>query len=171
LWVFSRSRKIKERSPQDRRNGLLVIASLIIGIIIGLNMPVVAPQFNFQSYFKIFFFLGLTFIWIGIIFRFWAIQTLGKYFSTRLIIQGGHELITSGPYKYLRHPSYTGAMITFIGFGLGIGNWLSVAVIFTISLIIYIRRIKIEELMLQKQFGKAYDSYKKKTWAIIPFLW
>jgi protein-S-isoprenylcysteine O-methyltransferase len=134
-------------------------------------MPAVTPQFNFQNHFAIVFSLGIAFIWIGIIFRFWAIQTLGKYFSTRLIIQEVQELVTSGPYRYLRHPSYTGAIITLIGLGFGAGNWLSLVVIFFFGLVAYILRIKTEEHLLYEQFGKAYDDYKKKTWAIIPFLW
>lgn len=168
MWVFARDRG-KER--RGTRGGQWVILALVAGITVGLNMPGVAPSFDIRTHFAIFCILGLVLVWAGILFRFWAIQTLGRFFSTRLVIQEGHELITTGPYKYLRNPSYTGALATFIGFGLGIGNWLSVAVLFLTGLITYIFRVRVEERMLEEQFGQAFEDYKKRTWALIPFVW
>jgi len=128
-------------------------------------------MFNIQSHFAVYFVFGIVLIWAGILFRFWSIQTLGNFFSTRLIIQESHELITTGPYKYLRNPSYTGALTTFIGFGFGIGNWLSTAVLLFTALITYAWRIRVEDKMLLERFGQTYEDYKKRTWALIPFVW
>ena len=169
IWVFSRD-CVKEKRD-SRGSGLWVIIALVIGITLGLNMPGIAPMFNIQNHFAVYFVFGVALIWIGILFRFWSIQTLGIFFSTRLIIQERHELITKGPYKYLRNPSYTGALITFIGFGFGVGNWLSTVVLLFTALITYAWRIRVEERMLLERFGRPYEDYKKRTWALIPFVW
>ena len=118
-----------------------------------------------------YFVFGILLIWAGILFRFWSIRTLGNLISTRLVIQERHALITTGPYKYIRNPSYTGALITFMGFGLGTGNWLSAAVFLCAGLLAYARRIRTEESMLLEQFGGEFEEYKKRTWALIPFVW
>ena len=171
IWLFSRDRGTVKKNSLDRGSRSWVIIALVIGIVLGFNMPSIAPMFNVQNHSAIFFTLGITLIWVGILFRYWAIRTLGKFFRTRLVIQEHHELITNGLYKYLRHPSYTGAIITLIGFGFGVGNWLSIAVLITIGLPAYIWRIRVEERMLFRQFGKAYEVYKKRTWHLIPFIW
>ena len=169
IWVFSRERGQQRR---DARSGAAwVILALAIGITLGVNMPGMAPGFNIQGTIALYLVPGTVLIWAGILLRFWSIQTLGKFFSTRLVIQEGHELITKGPYKYLRNPSYTAALITFIGLGLGVGNWLSIAVLFLTGLITYVWRIRVEGRMLLDQFGVAYSDYMKRTWALIPFIW
>jgi protein-S-isoprenylcysteine O-methyltransferase Ste14 len=80
-------------------------------------------------------------------------------------------LITGGPYTYLRNPSYTGALITLVGFGFGAGNWLSIIILLAAGLAVYTRRIAVEEQALREQFGKTYEDYRKRTWALIPFIW
>lgn len=62
-------------------------------------------------------------------------------------------------------------MITFVGFGFGVENWLSVAVLLLAGPITYALRIKVEERMLLDAFGASYEDYKTRTWALIPFVW
>jgi protein-S-isoprenylcysteine O-methyltransferase len=169
IWVFSRDRG-KERAG-SRGTGLWFVLALALGITVGFNMPAIAPMFDIQGHFAFLFVLGTVLMWAGMVFRFWSIQTLGSSFSTRLIVQERHELITEGPYEYLRNPSYTGAMITFVGFGFGVENWLSVAVLLLAGPITYALRIKVEERMLLDAFGASYEDYKTRTWALIPFVW
>jgi protein-S-isoprenylcysteine O-methyltransferase len=119
----------------------------------------------------VFFIFGIVLIWTGMLFRLWAVRTLGKFFRTKVVIQEDHTLITIGPYKYLRNPSYTGMLITLLGLGIGIGNWLSIIVLLTAGFIFLVRRIVIEDRVLARQFGKQYEEYKKRTWALIPFIW
>jgi protein-S-isoprenylcysteine O-methyltransferase len=79
--------------------------------------------------------------------------------------------VTSGPYKYLRNPAYTGALITLVGFGFGAGNWISVIFLLIIGLAAYAWRIAVEDKALRERFGEEYEDYKKRTWALIPFIW
>jgi protein-S-isoprenylcysteine O-methyltransferase len=169
IWVFSRDRG-KEKAG-SRSSGLWPFLALVVGITLALNLPALAPAFDVRKGFAVFFLIGIALIWAGLLFRFWSIQTLGKFFSTRLIIQQGHELITTGPYRRLRNPSYTGALATFIGIGFAVSNWLSIAVMLCAGLFLYVGRIRVEEKMLQDQFGPVFDEYKQHTWALIPFIW
>ncbi|HEV2416342.1 MAG TPA: isoprenylcysteine carboxylmethyltransferase family protein, partial [Terriglobia bacterium] len=118
-----------------------------------------------------FFVLGIVLIWGGMLLRIWSISTLGRFFKTTVVIQSDHNLIQRGPYRYLRNPSYTGILITLIGLGLGVGNWLSIVSLFFAGLIGLGRRIHIEEEALCKRFGEEHDEYRKRTWAVIPFVW
>jgi protein-S-isoprenylcysteine O-methyltransferase len=169
IWVFTRDRR-KEKGDYGG-NGRWVGIALAVGITLALNMPGFAPGFDIQTHFAIYFILGILLIWTGLLGRFWAVRTLGTFFSTRLLIQERHVLIQTGPYKHLRNPSYTAALMILVGIGLGIGNWLSVALLMVTALATYMWRIKVEEKMLMEAFGGAYTEYKKKTWALIPFVW
>jgi protein-S-isoprenylcysteine O-methyltransferase len=169
IWVFTRDRG--KQKTGSRIGALWFVLALALGITLGFNMAAIAPMFGIQAHFAVYFVLGIVLAWAGLAFRFWSIQTLGSLFSTRLMIQEHHELITTGPYKYLRNPSYTGALITFIGFGLAAGNWLIVVVLLLTGLLTYAWRIRVEERMLLEAFGQAYEDYKKRTWALIPFVW
>ncbi len=171
LWVFSRDRKAKLKNTPNQGSGRWVILALVAGIGLGFNLPNTAPQFAIRYYPVIMFCLGLALVGAGILFRFWAIRTLGEFFRTKIIIQQEHRLITAGPYRYLRHPSYTGTLVTLIGFGLAIGNWLSLFVLLTAGLAAYAWRVRVEEQVLRERFGPAFDDYRQRTWALIPFVW
>ena len=169
VWVFSRDRGKQKTSA--RGSALWFVLLLAVGITLAFNLPAIAPGFDIGAPFVVYFVIGLVLMWAGIALRFWAIQTLGRLFSTSLLIQESHELITTGPYKLLRNPSYTAALITFLGFGLAAGNWLSAAVLLLMSLVTYVLRIRLEEKMLIGAFGQAFADYKKRSWALIPFVW
>ncbi len=169
IWVFARDRgKAQGRSVPGAR---WMLVAIVVAVTLAVNLPVLAPGFDLRSLFPPVFVAGIVLAWAGIVFRFWAIRTLGDLFSTRLMIQEGHALITRGPYKYVRNPSYTGALLTFVGIGMGIGNWLSLSTLVLMTLIAYILRIRTEDRMLQEAFGQEYAEYQKTTWALIPFIW
>jgi len=116
-------------------------------------------------------YFGSALIVVGMIIRFIAIRTLGKFFTVNLALHGDHTLIKAGLYKYIRHPSYSGSLLSFLGFGLSLNNWLSLMIIIVPILITFINRINIEEKLLENQFGTEYSDYKKKTERLIPFLY
>jgi protein-S-isoprenylcysteine O-methyltransferase len=99
------------------------------------------------------------------------VATLGAYFRTTVQILDGHRLITNGPYRFLRHPVYTGGTLVFSGMGLAIGNWVSFAVAALTTLLAYVWRIHVEEIALGERFGAEFAAHRKRTWAVIPFLW
>jgi protein-S-isoprenylcysteine O-methyltransferase Ste14 len=115
--------------------------------------------------------IGLFLIITGIIIRFIAIYTLGRFFTVDLTIKENHKLKMDGLYKIIRHPSYSGALLSFLGFGLSLNDYTSLAVIAIPVTLAFINRIRIEEKMLIDQFGIAYIAYMKKTYRLIPFIY
>ena len=111
---------------------------------------------------------GSVVLLLGLVFRLWSILVLGRYFSVDVAIQESHEIVRRGPYRYLRHPSYTGLMIGFLGFGIALGNWLSLflAVFPTTAVILY--RISVEEQALLAEFGEEYERYRAATKRLVP---
>ena len=139
-----------------------IIASMTLGIISASYWAAPMVNTNVLLYF------GSALIVVGMIIRFIAIRTLGKFFTVNLALHGDHTLIKAGLYKYIRHPSYSGSLLSFLGFGLSLNNWLSLMIIIVPILITFINRINIEEKLLENQFG---TDYKKKTERLIPFLY
>jgi len=102
--------------------------------------------------------------------RLWAIRVLGQSFRTTVIVQDQHRLVEAGPYRLLRHPSYTGTLLTILGIGLCLGNWISLLLVIAGSAIGYGYRIMVEERALRLRFGPQYDAYARRRWRLIPFL-
>lgn len=115
--------------------------------------------------------LAIVFIYGGFAFRFWSIRILGKFFSSKVEIKEGHELVQSGPYKILRHPSYTGAWLSMVGVSLLFQSKIGLVFSIFIYFLIYIYRIECEEKALVGTFGEKYASYQEKTWRMFPYLY
>jgi len=104
----------------------------------------------------------------GLALRWTAILTLGKYFTVDVAVHSDHSVVESGLYRFMRHPSYTGFLIVFLGFGVFLGNWVSlVALLVPITLgVVY--RVAKEERALLDALGPAYASYCARTKRFIP---
>lgn len=107
----------------------------------------------------------------GIVLRLWAIRTLGLFFRAVVQIVEEQALIKKGPYRDIRHPSYLGAYLSFIGMTIWLGAWISVWAVITLMGAAYFYRIQIEEQTLSRHFGTAYHQYKKYSWRMIPGIW
>jgi protein-S-isoprenylcysteine O-methyltransferase Ste14 len=114
---------------------------------------------------------GLCIIVIGLIIRWTAILTLRKYFTTNVVIQSGHRIINTGLYRFVRHPSYSGSIISFCGLGLVFSNWISFIVLVIPISIAFLKRIQIEEQALQSAFGEEYANYCKISWSLFPWIY
>jgi len=114
--------------------------------------------------------VGLSLIWLGIAVRLWAIITLGRFFKMVVVIQDAHRVVDRGPYRWLRHPSYTGGMLIVTGLGLAEGDWVSLAIMVVFPLIAYLARIRVEERALFGALGDEYAAYAKRTSRLIPGL-
>ena len=104
----------------------------------------------------------------GISLRIWAIVHLGKLFTVDVGIQQGHRVVQDGPYRFVRHPSYSGSMIALTGMACLTFNWLGFLVIIVSSLIAYSIRISAEEKMLFLNLGEDYRRYAARTKRLIP---
>lgn len=104
----------------------------------------------------------------GLLLRSYAILTLKNHFTVDLAIQQGHRLIRHGPYRIVRHPSYTGALLCFSGLALSIGYWGTTLIILIPVISAYIWRITKEEHILTKAFGDVYLEYCSHTYRLVP---
>jgi protein-S-isoprenylcysteine O-methyltransferase len=112
--------------------------------------------------------IGLALVVIGFIVRAIAIATLWRYFTYAVSIREGHELVERGLYRFIRHPSYTGLLLAFIGLGFAKGNWLSVVIIAAGAFAGFSYRIAVEESALTGHFGDRYRDYMQRTKRLIP---
>jgi len=171
MWVFSRDRR--KVSGQRRDGGSLWVIAVLqnLGFLAAFAIPWVTSKGEIPVRDEVLFPVAIGVFWLGWLLRFWSVLTLGRYFRTTVVVQDDHKLITRGPYRLLRNPSYTGAFLMFLGIGLAQGNALSVASIEGTAFLAYGWRIHMEELALRARFGQAFDDYAKRTWAMIPLIW
>jgi protein-S-isoprenylcysteine O-methyltransferase Ste14 len=113
-------------------------------------------------------YIGLFLIPAGVAGREWAIIKLGRFFSRTVQIQPGHKIITHGPYRWIRHPAYTGMILSFLGIAIAIGTWLGGVITLGLMLAATMYRIGTEEQVLIATFGNEYRDYMKRTWKLFP---
>lgn len=111
---------------------------------------------------------GIVMMLLGTTLRWIAILTLRDYFTVNVTIFEDHQIVKHGLYKYLRHPSYLGLLVRYLGFGLAFGNWLSLLCIFTPLFGAVLYRIHVEEIALNQALGSRYAEYSKTTRRLIP---
>ncbi len=107
----------------------------------------------------------------GIALRWWAIIHLGRFFTVNVAIAADHRVIDDGPYRFVRHPSYTGALLSFVGLGLTTGNWIAAALLVVPISAAFLRRKEIEERALVSALGEPYRVYSARTKRLVPFLY
>lgn len=107
---------------------------------------------------------------LGVALRWYSAAMLGKYFTFDVSIQSDQILIEAGPYRYIRHPSYSGALLTLFGFSLALGNWAGLVAALSCLGLAYAYRIPVEESALALALGETYRQYMKRTWRLVPFL-
>lgn len=113
---------------------------------------------------------GTISIVAGAVLRRYCFYALGASFTGVVTVKRDQQIIESGLYRYVRHPSYTAAFMMFIGLGLALGSWISVAILFVAHCYLYGRRVVVEEKALVDTLGAPYTEYMVRTKRFIPFL-
>jgi len=111
---------------------------------------------------------GIVMMLLGTTLRWMAILTLRNYFTVNVTIFEDHQIVKHGLYKYLRHPSYSGLLVRYLGLGLAFGNWLSVLCLFVPLIGAVLYRIHVEEMALNQALGSQYAEYSRTTMRLIP---
>jgi protein-S-isoprenylcysteine O-methyltransferase len=114
--------------------------------------------------------VGIAIFVVGAALRWYAIFYLGAYFTVDVRVAESQRVIDTGPYRFVRHPSYTGVLLEFLGFALCIGNAWSMLLLIPL-VIVFLYRIRVEERALQQGLGEAYASYQRRTKRLIPFVY
>jgi protein-S-isoprenylcysteine O-methyltransferase len=107
----------------------------------------------------------------GMALRIWAIRHLGRFFTVDVGIQQGHHVVEDGPYRFVRHPSYSGSLLALVGLGFLTLNWLGFFLIVTCAFLGFALRIPVEEKAMLAQFGAQYAEYAARTKRLIPWIY
>ena len=145
---------------------------IILVMILSLSYTVHVWQINFKSsdVIKVKY-LYIILIIIGLYLRQWAIGTLGKHFCPIVTVSNEQKLIVSGPYRYIRHPSYSGSILFFGGYYSMFGN-LRLQILLTTAIVLcYLYRIHVEEKALKTKFGSEFETYCQNSYCLIPFVY
>lgn len=114
--------------------------------------------------------VGLVLVVLGIAFAVWAIATLGRHYDLELEIHRDHELVRNGPYRFVRHPVYSGLALHFAGACLATGNLILIAGTLLVTFPALYLRAKTEERLLRERFGAMYDAYAREVGMLVPLL-
>lgn len=174
VWSVSERCLIRRSGPDATSKDQGSRWVLIIAEIVGLGCGILAA-YHFRSCSlparNLFCIFGVCVFVMGMVLRLYSIIYLGPFFTNNVAIATNHRLIDSGPYRYIRHPSYTGALMLFLGLGLGTGNWLSVVVIIVPVFAAFWWRMGIEEAALLDALGEPYRCYMKRTKRLVPMIY
>jgi|SRR5579859_1610953 len=170
LSEFQQALRHRSNAEQSDRNSLFVLRLCIGGgVLLGaFALRVGTTYFGFSPFS---FAIGLLLMWIGIALRWWSFRTLGRYFTFKVMTSQDQPIITMGPYRYLRHPSYAAILLALIGIGLAFGNWLSVVVLAGVPALGLVYRIRVEEAALSTALGASYTEYATGRKRMVPLLW
>jgi protein-S-isoprenylcysteine O-methyltransferase Ste14 len=116
------------------------------------------------------FIIGVALMILGSLLRRWCFRTLGEYFTGDVKARADQPVIRTGPYRYVRHPSYTAGIMMFTGIGLALGSWFSFLLISIASIATYWYRVTIEERALLGTIGEPYASFIKERKRFIPYI-
>lgn len=176
IWLLSeillnRLMRAKQRDqPNKDKNSLgLIWVTIFICITLAVYACIHYNEYRIDG--SAIKYVGLFVILFGVIIRLIVVRSLGIFFTADVTIRENHALKKDGFYKYLRHPSYFASLISFVGFGFSLNNWMSLLIVVVAILCAFIYRIKVEEKALIEYFGQEYMDYKKSTKAIIPFIY
>jgi len=111
--------------------------------------------------------IGALLTMLGVAFACWARYVLGRNWSSVVQVKQDHELIQSGPYRWVRHPIYTGLLLAFAGTAMAIGEWRGLICVVIVAVSFWFK-LRLEERWMRENFGAAYESYMQRTKALIP---
>lgn len=115
--------------------------------------------------------IGTVIFATGEVLRIWSRATLGKYFTYTVQTSTEQPVIQTGPYRFVRHPSYTGIMLMVIGLGAAWANWLGLAVVTVLTMVAIRYRIHVEEAVLTSDLDGRYDAYSRTHKRLVPYIW
>jgi protein-S-isoprenylcysteine O-methyltransferase Ste14 len=173
LLTITRRSRSKTGTKQDKST--LRLIWIVIGLSIAAGVFVAGNsahstslRVNWGPWFTI---LGISLFAAGLIFRWWAIVTLGRFFTVDVTIERDHELVERGPFRWVRHPSYTGVLLAFVGWALTLRNWAAILVVLLPIFVAFVRRMNVEEDALLRALGDRYRDYMRRTKRLVPFIY
>lgn len=173
-WIFLGSgRRRLEAGDKHEDRGTLAWAWAVTGgsLMAAVAVGLFAPWAQLPGEPWIARLLGSLVALSGVALREWAILTLGRLFTQSVMIREQHAVVATGPYRWLRHPAYTGTLLTLVGLMLTLDNWLSVVVITVGFFVGHVPRIRVEERVLEENLGEPYREFERTRKRLVPGVW
>jgi len=173
LELLIRISTIRNRAKGTREWGSLAVVivgvglGIVGGVLIALRLTWAAILVGRLA----FFVAGIVLMVLGIVLRAWAVIALGRNFTVYVQVRDEQPVVDSGPYRLLRHPSYTGLLLVCLGIGLALGNWLALVVVVVLPTAVILVRIRVEERALLAGIGEPYRRFMATRKRLIPWVW
>jgi protein-S-isoprenylcysteine O-methyltransferase Ste14 len=171
IGTFFQRATRRNGTRHDRGSYAVLIVVLWSGLILGFGIAAFLPWAAIPLLRLPLFWLGIAGILAGVALRWYAIWVLGRFFTRDVATQAGQTVVQDGPYRFIRHPAYTGTLLTLLGIGLTLGNWLALLVVLVSGVVGHRYRVQVEEQALVATLGEPYRAYIRRTRRFIPFLW
>ncbi len=175
VWAFTPEFRIVSRraepstSPQDLNSKRFIAAGQGVAVFAAFAIAAAVPSAALAH--RVWsFWMGVTAITGGSVLRRHCWRMLGASFTGAVIVKPNQTVVDRGAYRYVRHPSYTAGAIMFLGIGLALANWVSVAVLLGAVSLVYAYRVRVEERALLAVIGDPYRHYMSRTRRFVPFL-
>lgn len=169
-WYGSLSRRVEKGAViRDRGSHVWLFVAIFAGVFVAFGLVFSRPPIAAIDWHqRLVFWTGITLMLAGLAFRWYAIRSLGRFFTRTVATRAGQYVVDTGPYRLIRHPSYTGALAMFLGMGLAMTNWAALLAIMLGAGIGYAYRVRVEERALCADLGQPYRDYMQRTWRFIP---
>jgi protein-S-isoprenylcysteine O-methyltransferase Ste14 len=166
LWPRATAQPYKSESKRSR----LIHLGLFWGSLFLAQVPLFHPlDLRWLPYFPINAYIGVAIQSSSILLAIWARQHLGDNWSSKVVVFEHQKLVQTGPYRKVRHPIYSAMLGMFLGTAIISGELLTLIALAMVTLA-YWRKIRVEEQFLLDRYGEEYESYRRRTWYLIPWL-
>lgn len=148
----------------------ILIGLLWFGIALNFALAALLPEAAIFWQRTTLFGIGISLILLGTALRWYAIWMLGSYFTRDVAVAADQKVVQSGPYRYIRHPAYSGTFATMLGLGLALTNWASLVALLACVFAGHLYRVHVEEKALVQAIGQPYVEYTRHTRRFIPWV-
>jgi protein-S-isoprenylcysteine O-methyltransferase Ste14 len=166
-----RSQKNHGGTRKDRGSFYVIVFTSVLGIGAAFALAHIVQSAGISVARWPIFIIGLAIVILAMALRRWAVLTLGQFFTVQVQVRSGQTVVDTGPYRWVRHPSYTAITMSFVGIGVALENWLSLLVLIVVPTIGLVIRIRIEERALLEALGEPYREFSATRARLIPKLW
>lgn len=157
---------------RDRGSHFLLLVACAVGVVAAfflVNADFPGTTLGWHQ--PLPFWIGIALMLCGLAFRWYSIKVLGRFFTRDVATRPGQTVVETGPYRWIRHPSYSGALLMFLGTGLAMTNWASLLAVMLGVALGYGYRVRVEERALCADPGQPYRDYMQHTRRFIPHVW
>ncbi|MGD0693076.1 MAG: isoprenylcysteine carboxylmethyltransferase family protein [Acidimicrobiales bacterium] len=166
-----RSRMNRGGTKHDRGSFFVIVATSLVGVGSAFVLAQDVRSAGIGVGRWPIFVVGLVLVLLGIALRQWSVLTLGTFFTVQVQVRSDQSVVDTGPYRWVRHPSYTAIVTSFVGIGVALENWLSLVVLVVVPSIGLVIRIRVEERALLEALGEPYREFSATRARLIPKVW